>query len=79
MARQDKKNKNVKKVATKPARVAGQPVLLKYARNDKAMMTPILALKAKKGSKEFLQYVIYDLLATFALEWAGYHSIQVAS
>ncbi|MCK8495497.1 MULTISPECIES: hypothetical protein [Spirosoma] len=49
MAHQDKKNKNTKKMATKPAKVAGQPVLPKYARNETVMTTPTVSPKVKKG------------------------------
>jgi hypothetical protein len=51
MANQDKKNKNVKKVATKPAKVNGVATLPKYAQNEGAFVAPILASKAKKGGK----------------------------
>ncbi|WP_461080407.1 hypothetical protein [Spirosoma flavus] len=49
MAHQYKKNKNTKKVATKPAKIAGQTVLPKYARNESEMTTPTLSPKAKKS------------------------------
>ncbi|MBD2704834.1 hypothetical protein IC229_29655 [Spirosoma sp. BT702] len=49
MAHQDKKNNNVKKAATKPAKIAGQTVLPKYARNETVLTTPTLLPKAKKG------------------------------
>ncbi len=49
MAHQEKKNKNVKKAATKPAKIAGQPVLPKYARNETVITTPAVSPKAKKG------------------------------
>lgn len=49
MAHQEKKNKNVKKAATKPAKIAGQPVLPKYARNETLMTPPTISPKAKKG------------------------------
>lgn len=49
MANQDKKNKNVKKAATKPAKIAGQPVLPKYVRTETVMTTPTLSPKVKKG------------------------------
>jgi hypothetical protein len=51
MANQDKKNKNLKKVATKPAKVNGVATLPKYAQNDSAFTAPDLAPKAKKGGK----------------------------
>ncbi|GAB3547137.1 hypothetical protein [Spirosoma fluminis] len=51
MANQDKKNKNTKKAATKPAKTAGQPVLPKYARNDSMMTPPDLSPQAKKSRK----------------------------
>ncbi|MFD2573232.1 hypothetical protein ACFSUS_21495 [Spirosoma soli] len=51
MAHQEKTNKNTKKVATKPAKVAGQLVLPKYARNESGITPPDLAPKAKKGRK----------------------------
>ncbi|WP_165358843.1 MULTISPECIES: hypothetical protein [Spirosoma] len=51
MAHQEKTNKNSKKAATKPAKVAGHPVLPKYAQND-ALVAPLdLSPKAKKGRK----------------------------
>ena len=49
MAHQEKKNKNVKKAATKPAKIAGQVVLPKYARNETVITAPTVSPKAKKG------------------------------
>lgn len=49
MAHQEKKNKNIKKAATKPAKIAGQPILPKYARSETKITTPVLSPKLKKG------------------------------
>lgn len=49
MAHQEKTNKNTKKVATKPAKVAGKPTLPKYAQNDVLTAPLYLSPKAKKG------------------------------
>ncbi|WP_198045113.1 hypothetical protein [Spirosoma montaniterrae] len=51
MANQDKKNKNAKKEATKPAKIAGQPNLPKYAQKESALTPPDSFPQAKKGKK----------------------------
>lgn len=51
MANQDKKDKNVKKAATKPAKIAGQPVVPKYARSESVTLPAALPYQGKKGQK----------------------------
>jgi len=44
MAHEEKKQKNIKKVATKPAKVHGAPKIPKYEQNETGIIAPI-----KKG------------------------------
>lgn len=44
MAHEEKKQKNIKKVATKPAKVHGAPKIPKYEQNESGIIAPI-----KKG------------------------------
>ncbi|CCH02414.1 hypothetical protein FAES_4415 [Fibrella aestuarina BUZ 2] len=48
---QDKKNKNMKKVATKPAKQSGHPAVPKYVRDDSTTGPLDLTAQAKKGKK----------------------------
>jgi hypothetical protein len=48
MAHEEKKNKNVKKVATKAPKVNGAPKVPKYEQGNAAITPPDLAGKAKK-------------------------------
>jgi hypothetical protein len=49
MAHEEKKNKNIKKVATKPAKVHGVAKVPKYEQGNSAIMLPDLSPKARKG------------------------------
>ena len=49
MTHQEKKNKNVKKVANKAPKVHGAPKVPKYEQNESGLSLPGLAPKTKKG------------------------------
>lgn|GEM_PF-2569598 len=49
MAHEEKKNKNVKKLATKALKVHGAPKVPKYEQNESGLLLPNLAPKGKKG------------------------------
>ncbi|WP_020604889.1 hypothetical protein [Spirosoma spitsbergense] len=51
MAHEEKKNKNIKKVATKAAKVHGAPKVPKYEQNESGIGPLDLTPKAKKGAK----------------------------
>jgi hypothetical protein len=48
MAHEEKKNKNIKKVATKAPKVAGVAKVPKYEQNESGIKPPELATKTKK-------------------------------
>lgn len=48
MAHEEKKNKNVKKVATKAPKVHGAPKVARYEKNESGITAPDLSPKAKK-------------------------------
>ena len=48
MAHEEKKNKNIKKVATKAPKVNGAPKVPKYEQNESGIMPPGLSPKVKK-------------------------------
>ncbi|GAB4005457.1 hypothetical protein GCM10028808_05290 [Spirosoma migulaei] len=48
MAHEEKKNKNIKKVATKAPKVHGAPKVPKYEQNEAGIMPPGLTPKVKK-------------------------------
>jgi hypothetical protein len=49
MAHEEKKNKNVKKVATKAPKLHGAPKVPKYEQNESGLVPPSLSPKSKKG------------------------------
>lgn len=48
MAHEEKKNKNIKKVATKAPKVHGAPKIPKYEQSESGIMPPGLSPKTKK-------------------------------
>ncbi|MBU1820903.1 MAG: hypothetical protein KKG00_05235 [Bacteroidetes bacterium] len=51
MAHEEKKNKNIKKVATKAPKVRGAAKVPNYEKNESGITPPDLSQKVKKGAK----------------------------